>query len=112
MGVTIHYMGRMGDPERVDEMIQDLRELAERKGWRSWTVDELVAMEEIRDDGLRGITISVHPKCESVHLHVDEEGRFVHHGYRAMMNDPRILDAFERSLELTGAATGEPLCSS
>lgn len=75
-------------------MVRDVRAFADHMGWRTWTFEELVALGHAKDTGLRGVTVSVHPECESVHFHVDDSGRFINHGYHAYLHDPEQRQMF------------------
>jgi hypothetical protein len=90
MGITIGYIGQLADPGRVDEMVREIQGFAAYMdtGWKTWTAAELVAQGQIKDTGLRGIQVDIHPRCEELNFLVDDAGRFVHHRYHACVHDP------------------------
>ncbi len=40
-----------------------------------------VELDLVDAAGLRGISVQVHPRCGTVHLHVDPSGRLVNHAF-------------------------------
>ena len=84
MGVTIHYRGQLDDVGLLESLRDELADIAETLGWPSATLDDdwseppnasLGSGGVISGHlGLRGITITPHPKSESLDLFFDREG--------------------------------------
>ncbi len=115
MGIKITYRGSLRDPDLVDALVADLQGLAQRMGWQAWTYEELVEKGEAEPSGLRGVTLKLHPRCELLHLHVDEAGLLVNHFYHAMVHDKaRFKQVFDmlrenqRQLEELGFLGSQP----
>jgi hypothetical protein len=101
MGITIGYIGQLADPGRVDEMVRDIQGFAAHMSWRTWTAADLVAQELIKDTGLRGVRVEIHPRCEELNFLVDDAGRFVNHRYHACVHDPEERADFVLMLQHT-----------
>ncbi len=99
MGITIAYQGQLSDPGRVDEMVREIQAFAGHMNWRTWTVAEMVAQGHIKDTDLRGITVSVDPKCEAVHFHLDGQGRFVNHSYYSYIHNAEEREMFFEAMQ-------------
>jgi hypothetical protein len=112
MGITIAYQGKLSDPGRLDEMVRDVQAFAEHMSWRTWTVAELVEQGHFQNTDLRGITVSVDPKCEAVHFHVDDQGRFVNHSYYSYIHDAKqremLVEAMQHMVGFLPASTKKP----
>jgi hypothetical protein len=103
MGITIGYIGQLADPGRVDEMVREIQGFAAymETGWKTWTAAELVAQARIKDTGLRGIRVEVHPRCEELDFLVDDAGRFVNHRYHACVHDLEARAMFVLAMQHT-----------
>ena len=112
MGITIGYIGQLADPGQVDEMVRGIQGFAAHMQWQTWTAAELVAQARIKDMGLRGIRVEVHPRCEELDFLVDDAGRFVNHAYHAYVNDIRqrakFVLAMQHTIGLLPASTKRP----
>jgi len=88
MGITIHYKGKLNDPAEIDTVVDFVQQRAVAKGW-SWThIDDdweaeidaqLVHTSKGHQDltgnaGLKGFSLDIDPKCESVPLLFDSSG--------------------------------------
>lgn len=88
MGITIHYRGKLNDPEEIDAVVDFVQHMAAAKGW-SWTqIDDdwdaevnaqLVHtskghLELTGNAGLKGFSLDIDPNCEPVPLLFDCSG--------------------------------------
>lgn len=87
MGITIHYKGRINDLSNLDRLKDDLKDFAQIMDWK-W--DELNEDFDGPDDAhleieegraqiqghlpLNGLTLNLHPDCESFSVYFDKEG--------------------------------------
>lgn len=114
MGITIGYIGQLADLGRVDEMVREIQAFAAHMdmGWKTWTAGQLVAQERIKDTGLRGIRVDIHPRCEELSFLVDDAGRFVNHSYHACVHDlesrAMLVLAMQHTIGLLPASTRRP----
>lgn len=92
MGITISYQGRMADPGHLDELVRVVQGFALDMKWRTWTMPELIEKGLVKDTGLRGISVAVHPECETLHFHIDDQGQFVNHTYHAFIHHKETHD--------------------
>ena len=88
MGMTIHYHGRLDDPDRLDDALAMIRAWCEDYEWPCrWLDFELKGPHITFEDGeehiveldtrWRGWTIQPHPKCESLLLAFDDDARLM-----------------------------------
>jgi len=88
MGVTIHYRGKMDDPERVQDLQRELADIAKSMGWEhsllddDWTVppDAALVHEQglatiIGHLGLKGISLLPGDDGEPLSFFIDATGR-------------------------------------
>jgi hypothetical protein len=89
MGITIGYIGQLADPGRVDEMVREIQGFAAHMQWKTWTAAELVAQGLIKDTGLRGVRVDIHPRCGLLDflVDVDDAGRIVNHRFHECVHD-------------------------
>ena len=87
MGVTIHYRGNLNDISKIQVLCDELAMIADKMDWRYTRLDEdwskpLDACFEYKDNKaeikghlpLKGISFSIHPRCESLQFFFDSEG--------------------------------------
>lgn len=71
MGITIHYQGKIRSIDKIPELIAEMRDLAETAGW------EYSIINICQKSSLRGISLDVHPQCESFSLTFAEGGGLI-----------------------------------
>lgn len=87
MGITIHYKGKLNNLEQVCSVIDELKDISEIMAWKYSILDndwnsQLTAQLLQTDNGvkftghlpLKGITIKLHPECESFPVLFDKNG--------------------------------------
>ncbi len=88
MGVSIHYRGALQEPLQVFALCEDLEDVAASMGWdctklnEDWTRPNTAQLEH-NETGpeitghlpLKGVSLNVHPECESVSFFFDSEGK-------------------------------------
>jgi hypothetical protein len=76
MGVAIHYRGQLRDSSLIGRLVEELRILAQQKGWEYTILDD-PPEKQVSDDGppdLRGIVLLTHPDTEGLMLLFDPDG--------------------------------------
>jgi hypothetical protein len=73
MGVTIHYRGKLKSPELLDPLISEVGALAQEAGWGYHEFGPEPFEIFAYNFTLRGISINVHPDCETLNLIFDED---------------------------------------
>lgn len=112
MGIAIAYKGKLRDPGLVPQLVEDLAERARAAGWGTRDMATLRAEGRVKCDGLTGITLYPHPRCEALDLHFDDAGNFINHTFYGLLGDQEfagmILDALSRSAALMQGRIEEP----
>ncbi len=87
MSIFVGYEGRLSSIDLIEPMVEEVEALARGLGWKSWRYEALVELDLVDAAGLRGISVQVHPRCGTVHLHVDPSGRLVNHAFYGFVAD-------------------------
>jgi len=87
MGVSIHYRGKIADISKINALCDELALVADKMGWTCTHLDDdwskpPDATIEVTEKGahitghlsLKGIALSIHPKCESLRFFFDSAG--------------------------------------
>jgi len=82
MGVTIHYEGRLRNPEAYDELVDRVKRAADRHEWlfsavlaRKVHVPRMVdGRQEEYVGPLKGVVVNPHENCEALRLLFDNTG--------------------------------------
>ncbi|HPG39984.1 MAG TPA: hypothetical protein PLP19_11035 [bacterium] len=87
MGVTIHFQGILQDKRQINSFIEELTDIAQTMNWEwqildeDWTKPSTAKLTGNKDNreitghlALKGITIHLHPDCETLDLFFDAEG--------------------------------------
>ncbi len=87
MGITIHYKGKLNNLEQIYSVIDELKDISEIMSWKYSILDndwnsQLTAQLFQTENGvkitghlpLKGITINLHPECESFYVLFDKNG--------------------------------------
>ncbi len=91
MGITVHYSGKLAEPKEVKAVCKELTAIAFKMNWASFAsldedsefTDATVVTPEHEtppkeDFALTGITLEVHPDCETLILYFDQHGNLCH----------------------------------
>jgi len=87
MGITIHYKGVLKSVDMIDPLWEELVDIAETMEWDYTTLDEDFGQantaELVHDENgaeiignlpLKGISLSIHKKCENLQFFFDKNG--------------------------------------
>ncbi|NOY57406.1 MAG: hypothetical protein GXO75_00535 [Calditrichaeota bacterium] len=87
MGITIHYKGALKSVDMIAPLLEELVDIAETMEWDYTTLDEDFGQpntaELVHDENgaeiignlpLKGISLSIHKKCESLQFFFDKNG--------------------------------------
>lgn len=87
MGISIHYKGKIADSTRIDELCDELADIAQTMGWEWDTINNDVTVPStarIENNGngieisghlpLKGILLHLHPDCESLTFLFEKHG--------------------------------------
>ncbi len=103
MGITIHYQGHLDSPDDIHYLIDEFQDIANSMKWEyhildedwsqpstatlSWTKN---GVEIVGDLGLKGISLNLHPDCESLSLFFDADGTMTTIMNTILMNEGTI----------------------
>jgi hypothetical protein len=103
MGITIHYKGKLENLELLPSFMEELIDISRIMNWRWQVLDEdwskpSTAQLHVSEDGatitgdlgLKGISIDVHPDCESLSLFFMADGILAMPMSVVMYNDGSI----------------------
>lgn len=121
MGVSIHYKGQIDDKKRIHQLIAEIQDIAETMNWtyhclnEDWTKKSQVKLEHRNGmahikghAGLKGISFSPDPKCETVWLFFDADGHLnspMNMIMRDDFEDPSVLKWLSTKTQYAGADT-------
>lgn len=71
MGVTIHYKGKLNQPELINEFCEEMKDISKAMEWDYYLINNREDLQEIK---LKGIIIIPHKESEPLVLTVDPEG--------------------------------------
>ena len=84
MGITIGYKGKLRDPRSMDQFCDELKDISSDMEWSYEIIDEDINKPNTSyfdEDGeirghipLKGISIKVHPQCETLSFFFDSRG--------------------------------------
>lgn len=70
MGISIHYSGRIDRLEDIDQLVEELADIAESMGWDSQRINEGEP-----DPDFRGVIVNPEGDCEPLVFLFDRQGR-------------------------------------
>lgn len=103
MGITISFQGTLKNTSLVQPLLEELTDIADTLNWEydilneDWSKPSTAALtyndngaEIIGDLSLKGISISLHPDCESLDLYFDSEGNLTTPMSTVLLNEGKI----------------------
>jgi len=103
MGITIHIQGNLKDKSEINSFIEELTDISKTMHWEWQVLDEDWSqpstaklkrtnnITEITGNlALKGISINLHPKCESLSLFFDSSGCLTTPMAVVLLNEGRI----------------------
>jgi hypothetical protein len=92
MSTTVHYFGKVKNPDSIREIQEELREIAQVSGWSHEMVDHVFAQEGEIPVGrlsLRGIRVTLNKNTSPLQMTFDKDGYLSHIYYEKAPPEPQ-----------------------
>lgn len=103
MGITIHLQGNLKDRNIINSLVEELQDISKSMDWgwqvldEDWSKPSTAKLshtnrgaEIIGELSLKGISISIHPRCEALSLYFDSEGTLTTPVSTTLYNEGKI----------------------